>query len=112
MLLHVLLEPGVYTCFRFSWTIFRNSALLADLFGTVAVVDGMSVLFTPLAIKNIPPPMSAAKVDFGAAVTHVSFFGEGTEENCLVALNDGQIECLTYQVEGSKFNVVRQWTTR
>ena len=70
------------------------------------------MLLTPLATKNIPPPMFATKVDHQSAVMHVSLFGDGLEEKCLSLLCDNAVACHGFESRGKDLSPVLLWNAK
>lgn len=62
-----------------------------------------------MAIKNVPPPMFASKLDLPSSVAHASFIGDGPEERCLLLLCDGTLLCYRYTVSDRNITPSLEW---
>ncbi|EJD08171.1 IkappaB kinase complex, IKAP component [Fomitiporia mediterranea MF3/22] len=72
----------------FAWETFISRAQVPNDTGSVAVVDGTSLLITPFRTQNVPPPMASITLALGQPRTpvHVSFSPTGDH---LAVLNHG-----------------------
>lgn len=83
--LRAVTAEGLATATSFVWDT-CTSAL-----GTVAVVDGNSVLLTPLRLTIVPPPMSAVAVALPAPAVAVALRQHSEDEALAAVLSDGRI---------------------
>ncbi|CAD7702171.1 unnamed protein product [Ostreobium quekettii] len=88
--LHILTGRGGYCCLSF--------VLDADVshMGTAAVVDGHKVLMTPFRHMVMPPPLSAAKVQFLDPIQCLAFRNGAPREALAVVMSTGKmgfVEC-------------------
>ncbi|KAG8908640.1 hypothetical protein FRB99_004928 [Tulasnella sp. 403] len=56
--------------YQLVWNTCASPVMPPDDMGTVAVVDGASLLITPFRVQNVPPPMSSYQID--RAFKHLS----------------------------------------
>ena len=95
----IIVTSNDFKVINFAWTIFSSSALYPgskDL-GLTTVVDGWSLKCTPLAIANVPPPMSLNQVSIKQTPLQVSFNNHTNQFAVLLPLGD--ICIYNYNVE-------------
>ncbi|KND02563.1 Elongator subunit IKI3 [Spizellomyces punctatus DAOM BR117] len=83
--LHLTTRSGSYQRSDFCADQFVSTSRVAENPATVAVIDGCSVLLTPFKHLNVPPPMSAVKVQLPAPAAYVTF-GPGNAGDDLAVL--------------------------
>jgi elongator complex protein 1 len=83
--LHVLTSDGILESLLFS------SATWVSPRGTAAVIDASQLLVTPLQHAVVPPPMAAARIACGAAVTAVAWGNLQGCETLAAVTTDGDI---------------------
>ncbi|KAF7721259.1 hypothetical protein EC973_004986 [Apophysomyces ossiformis] len=88
---HVVSATGYYHRYIFSWEVLTSTSTAEENAGFVAVIDGASILLTPFAYQNVPPPMCALTLQAEGNVQHVSF-GPSASGNCIVALTNDKIQ--------------------
>ncbi|WAR00251.1 ELP1-like protein [Mya arenaria] len=96
--LHVLAGAGGYLQYTWAWTTSNSQGRTGDDQAIVAVIDGASVLMTPMRDMIVPPPMCAYKLELPAPVNQVVFAPPPHSNDLAVVLIDNRI--VIYRFEG------------
>jgi len=70
--LYVATDNDLHT-FNLAMHVLANTAISEANPATVSVIDGATLLVTPFALRNVPPPMSAYSIRTEAPVRHVAY---------------------------------------
>ncbi|KAL0073450.1 IKI3 family-domain-containing protein [Phycomyces blakesleeanus] len=75
---YIMSTTGHYHSFNYTWDVLCSTSVSEENSSYVAIVDGATVLLTPFAYQNVPPPMSSLKVPTKGNVLGVTFGPEPT----------------------------------
>ncbi|XP_053405572.1 putative elongator complex protein 1 [Mercenaria mercenaria] len=89
--LHVICKNGGYFQYTWAWTTTYSMGRCSEDQALVAVIDGASVLMTPMRHMVVPPPMSAYQLQLPAAVNQVMFAPPPQSNNVAVVLVDNRV---------------------
>ena len=92
LVLHTTSNDLVYARYEFKMETLRSKGMS----GSVAVIDGKTVLLTPFSRANVPPPMSLYQIEMEKQVLNVCFgfakIGNNSEEEIIVVLCESNVE--------------------
>ena len=92
LLIHTKSSDESNLSYTFSWTINKSNSLHDSNLGTVAVIDGKALKFTPFKKVNVPPPMSHSESQHSFAIIDVSFSPTTEGDSVAVLLANQTIE--------------------
>jgi elongator complex protein 1 len=106
--------------YDFSLTIHKSNSLYESNPGTVAVIDGNILKYTPFRFVNVPPPMSNSESIHSFSILNLSFSPTSIGDSVAVLLSNQTIDFVDkvsstaplkreYSLDlSSKFNYIRQ----
>ena len=104
LILHTITVTGRYLKYNFGWTI-NLSNCIENYNGSIAVIDGESILLTPFRKKNIPPPMCHLKVNCTKAVNKIIWSPQNLD--LLVhSFDDNLLYFKCNDVEGNAYELI------
>ncbi|PHH55752.1 Elongator complex protein 1 [Ceratocystis fimbriata CBS 114723] len=99
LMLSMASSSAVYAI-EYAFTIARGSLTPPKDLGAVAVIDGTSLLVTPFASANVPPPMALLTLPAKSPISHVAF---SSNNSVLAVINSSAIEFYAIKTKNGKF---------
>ncbi|KAL5615131.1 uncharacterized protein BROUX77_000968 [Berkeleyomyces rouxiae] len=99
LMLSVASQSTIYSV-EYIFAIARGPLVPTKDLGTVAVIDGKSLLLTPFSSANIPPPMALATLSTTSPISHVAFSSNNT---VLAIVTNTNVEFYAIKTKKGKF---------
>ncbi|KAL4228237.1 hypothetical protein ACF0H5_013670 [Mactra antiquata] len=87
--LHVICKNGGYYQYMFAWTTHHSNRNVVNDQAIVSVIDGATLLMTPMRDMVVPPPMSAYEIHLPAPIYQITYSHQCND--FLVVLSDNKI---------------------
>ncbi|KAL1895010.1 putative elongator complex protein 1 [Ceratocystis pirilliformis] len=100
LMLAMASNSAVYAV-EYAFAIARGSLTPPKDLGAVAVIDGTSLLVTPFASANVPPPMALLTLSAKSPISHVAF---SSNNSVLAVINSSAIEFYAIKTKNGKFS--------